>query len=83
MAQATITIDEDLLKQIEEKAAKESRTAEEVANELLRQSLEAKKPYKLELQGWNAELQPGVDLEDRSKLYDLMDGPEYFEKYRR
>jgi hypothetical protein len=39
MAQATITVDEDLLKQLEEKAAKESRTADEVANEMLRQSL--------------------------------------------
>lgn len=81
MAQATIAIDEELLKQIEEKAAKESRTAEEVANELLRQSLA--KPYKLELQGWNAELRPGVDLTDRDKLYELMDGPEYWDKYRR
>jgi predicted transcriptional regulator len=35
----TITIDEDLAKPIEEKAAKESRTADEVANEMLRQSL--------------------------------------------
>jgi len=44
MAQATITIDGDLLKQLEEKAAKESRTANEVANEMLRQSLEDRTP---------------------------------------
>jgi hypothetical protein len=83
MAQATITIDEDLLKQIEEKAAKESRTAEEVANELLREALE--KPYKLELEGWKwkTELQPDIDLTDRNKLYDILDGPEYWDKYRR
>ncbi len=71
MAQATIAIDEDALKQLEEKAAKESRTAEEVANELLRQSLGAAKPYKLELQRWNAELL--VDVADRNKLYDILD----------
>jgi predicted transcriptional regulator len=76
MAQTTIAIDEDLLRRIEEKAARESRTAEEVANELLRKSLDAAKPYKLELKGWDAELQPGIDLTDRDKLYDILDGPD-------
>ncbi len=73
-----IAIEDDVLKQLEEKAAKESRTAEEVANELLRQSLEAAKPYKLELEGWKwkTELQPGIDLTDRDKLYDILDGPD-------
>jgi len=76
MAQVTITIDEDLLKQLQEKAAKESRTAEEVANELLRQSLG--KPYKLELEGWNAEIL--VDVADREKLYDVLDDDEYMKR---
>jgi len=80
---ATITIDEDLLKRIEEKAAKESRTAEQIANELLRSSLNGQKPYKLELEGWNAQLRPGVDLSDRNQMYELMDGDELAKKYGR
>jgi hypothetical protein len=83
MAQLTIAIDEDLLKQLEEKAAKESRTKDEVANDILRKSFTAAKPYKLELEGWKTELQPGVDLNDRDKLYDLMDGDELLKKYGR
>ena len=80
---ATITIEDELLRQLEEKAAKESRSADEVANELLRKSLG--KPYKLELEGWKwkTELQPGIDLTDRNKLYDAMDDPDYWDKYRR
>lgn len=69
----TITIDADVLAQLEEKAKKESREVDAVVNELLRQALGEKKPYKLELQGWDAELRPGVDLNSRSKLYELMD----------
>ena len=73
---ATITIEDDLLRQLEEKAAEENRSADEVANEVLRWGL--KKPYKLELEGWKwkTELQPGIDLTSREKLYDILDGPD-------
>jgi plasmid stability protein len=77
---ATITIDDDVMKDLAERAAKESRSADDVANELLRKSV---KPYKLELEGWPAELKPGVDLTDRNKLYELMDGAELVKKYGR
>ncbi len=73
----TLAIDDDLLKGIKEKAAREGRTLQEVANELLRQALVQQKPrrkVKLALRGWKAALQPGVDLLDRDKLFDLMDG---------
>jgi len=79
---ATITIDDDVLKQLEEKAGKESRTADEVANDLLRKQLE-EKPYKLELEGWKWPSELLVDITDREKLYEALDDPEYFEKYRR
>jgi hypothetical protein len=29
--------------------------------------------YRLKLQGWKAELQPGVDILDRNSLFDAMD----------
>jgi len=74
---ATITIDDDVLKKLEEKAGKESRTAEEVANELLRKSLE---PYKLDLEGWKWNSELLVDVADRQKLYEVLQDDEYMKK---
>lgn len=34
----------------------------------------ARRPYKLKLRGWSAELQPGVDITDRDKLYEILEG---------
>jgi hypothetical protein len=62
---------------MKERAAREGRTLQGVANDLLRQALvqqrQSSKP-KLVLRGWKAAEQPGVDLLDRDKLFDLMDG---------
>jgi plasmid stability protein len=77
MARTTLALDDDLLKKIKEKAAREGRTSQDVANELLRQALNQpapKKKHKLSLRGWTATEQRGVDLLDRDKLFDLMDG---------
>ena len=77
MARTTLAVDDDLLKRIKEKAAREGRSLQEVANELLRQALVQQKPkknLKLALRGWRATERPGVDLLDRDKLFDLMDG---------
>lgn len=62
---------------MKEKSAREGRTLQDVANELLRQSLAeqtTRKRVKVRLRGWKAVQQPGVDLLDRDKLFDLMDG---------
>ena len=75
MARTTLAIDDDLLRRLKEKAAREGRTLQNVANELLRQGLvrpDRGRTYKLELEGWEAEEQPGVDILDRDKLFDLM-----------
>lgn len=77
MARTTLAIDDDLLKRIKEKAAREGRTFQDVANELLRHALHQQSPRrrrKLALRGWKASARPGVDLFDRDKLFDLMDG---------
>lgn len=77
MARTTLAIDDDLLKRIKEKAAREGRALQDVANELLRNALVQQKPkqnLKLKLRGWKATERPGVDLLDRDKLFDLMDG---------
>lgn len=77
MSRTTLAIDDDLLKRIKEKALREGRTLQGVANDLLRQALVQQRPKskpRLTLRGWTAVEQPGVDLLDRDKLFDLMDG---------
>jgi len=65
-----------LFRQIKKKAAEQGRTLQAVVNDLLRRALvqTARQPYRLNLKGWQANEQPGVDLLDRDKLFDLMDG---------
>ena len=69
-------IDDRLLRELKTRAAEEGRTLQAVANDLLRRalSLSAPREFKLKLQGWEAREQPGVDLLDRDKLFDLMNG---------
>ena len=77
MARTTLAIDDDVLKRIKEKAAREGRTLQDTANELLKQALapqRSRKRIKLVLRGWKATTRAGVDLLDRDKLFDLMDG---------
>ena len=77
MARTTIRLDDDLLRRMKEKAAREQRPLQEIANRLLRQALAFRdKPtdYKLRIEGWKADLQPGVDILDRRTLFDVMDG---------
>jgi hypothetical protein len=77
----TITVDPDLMAKLEEKAKSEQRDVDAVANELLRQVLEEKKPYKLELQGWNSDHELLIDPADRKKLQEVLDDdPEYMRK---
>ncbi|HJR53419.1 MAG TPA: CopG family transcriptional regulator [Gemmatimonadota bacterium] len=76
MARTTLKLDEDLLRRLKEKAAREGSTLQSVANDLLRQALAAPagREYRLQLFTWKGELQPGVDLNDRDALFDLMEG---------
>lgn len=69
-------IEDALLREIKKKAAFEGRTLQDVANDLLRQALRGRSTgrFTLQLHGWEAKEQPGVDLLDRDKLFDLMDG---------
>lgn len=71
-------IEDKLLRELKKKAAEQGRTLQAVANDLLRRALampgRQRNGFKLNLQGWEAKEQPGVDLLDRDKLFDLMDG---------
>jgi len=75
MARTTLVLDDNLLRQMKKKAAEEGRSLQSVANEVIRRGLVARpsQSYRLKLQGWKAELQPGVDILDRNSLFEAMD----------
>ena len=77
MKRTTLALDEDLLRELKARAAHEGRTLQAVANELLRRAVSQQHEdhrFRLKMQCWKARTQPGVDLLDRDKLFDLMDG---------
>jgi hypothetical protein len=68
-------IDDGVFRQLRKRAAAEGKTLQEVANQALRAGLRAPaSDYRLQLDGWQARLMPGVDLTDRDALLDLMEG---------
>ena len=77
MTRTTMALDPEVLAALKRRAADQGRSVQDLVNELLRQGLrsrEAAPAYRLRLGGWKAKLQPGVDLEDREKLFDVMNG---------
>ena len=73
----TIALDDDLLRQLKEHAARQGKTLSAMLNDLLRHALNLqsqRETYTLTLEGWDSQLQPGVDILDRDKLFDLMNG---------
>ncbi len=76
MKRTTLKLDESVLRRLKQQAAAEGRTLQDLANQLLRRGLatQDRHPYTLELGGWEATLQPGVDILDRDALFDLMHG---------
>lgn len=72
-----MTLDDGLLRQLKQKAASEGRSLQAVIGDLLRQGLARPATpgsYTLSFGGWQAVEQPGVDILDRDKLFDLMSG---------
>ncbi|MBW1949994.1 MAG: hypothetical protein JRJ18_10685 [Deltaproteobacteria bacterium] len=77
MKRTTLTIEDELFVQLKKQAATQGKSLASLVNDLLRQAMaiqDRREPYRLELEGWNAELQPGVDILDRDNLFDIMDG---------
>lgn len=76
MARTTLDIEDRVLRDLKKKAAGEGRTLQAVVNEQLKRAAAAPAgpAYRLRLEGWRAQVQPGVDLMDRGALFDLMDG---------
>jgi plasmid stability protein len=76
MKRTTLKLDETVLRRLKQQAAAEGRSLQDVANQLLRLALvrQERPAYTLEMTGWEATVQPGVDLLDRDALFDVMDG---------
>ena len=79
LMRTTLTINDDVLRMAREKAARESRSLRDVINESLKLGLTLgqRRPgakYVFRLKTVRGHIMPGVDLHDRDKLFDLLDG---------
>ena len=80
MTRTTIALDEPLLRDLKQRAAREGRTLAALVNELLHAAIESRagKTFRFRLAihkgGPSDGPLPGVDLTDRDRLYDLMEG---------
>ena len=76
MKRTTLKLEESVLRRLKQQAAAEGRSLQDLANQLLRRALASRErvPYQLVLSGWDATEQPGVDILDRDKLFDLLGG---------
>jgi Arc/MetJ family transcription regulator len=73
----TIDISDELFRQAKKKAAAEGSTLRDIVEAALRVYLtprSKRKGYKLRWRTERGRLQPGVNLDDRDALFDLMDG---------
>jgi hypothetical protein len=75
----TLTLSDDVLKMARQKAARENRSLRDVINESLRLGLtlgqrQSDRKYVFRLKTVRGRIMPGVDLHDRDKLFDLLDG---------
>ena len=75
----TLTLHDDVLRLARQRAARQSRPLKDVINEALRLGLalereERGQRYRFTLTTVKGRLMPGVDLHDRDKLFDVMEG---------
>ncbi len=72
-----LNIDEDIYRAAKIKAAQEGKTLTRVVEEALREHMNPAKPAKPFRLRWVTEcgqLMPGVNIDDRKSLYDVMEG---------
>lgn len=76
MKRTTLKLDDAILRTLKQRAAAEGTTMQDLANQLLRRGLAAPShsSHTLTMTGWTAVTQQGVDILDRDRLFDLMDG---------
>ena len=73
----TIELDDPLFTRLKQEAAQRGTTLRKLVNDLLRRAL-AERPrqtkYRFRWKTERGRIQPGVRLNDRDSLFDLMDG---------
>lgn len=79
LMRTTLTLNDDVLKMARQKAARENRSLKDVINESLRLGLTLGRQrsgtkYVFHLKTVRGRTMPGVDLHDRDKLFDLLNG---------
>lgn len=74
----TIDLNDTLLRRAKQRAAREGTTLREVFEDALRRYLSgpsaARSGYRLKWRAESGQLLPGVRIEDRDALFDIMDG---------
>jgi hypothetical protein len=73
----TIELNDELLRLAKRRAADEGTTLREIIERALRKHLEpggSRRKYKLRWRTERGRLQPGVRLDDRDLLFDVMEG---------
>lgn len=73
----TVDLDNELFRKLKQEAARRGITLRELFHELLRTVLAAPKrraKYEFRWKTHRGQIQPGVRLDDRHSLWDLMDG---------
>jgi len=74
----TVDLNEELLREAKKRAADEGRPLRDVIEEALRRMIQTRvsspSGFKLEWRTEEGRLQPGVRLDDRQSLFDLMEG---------
>jgi len=73
----TIDINDELMRHAKQRAANDGVPLRDIVEDALRRYLSEKPAatgYKLKWTTESGELMPGVDLDDRDSLFDLMDG---------
>jgi hypothetical protein len=77
MRRTTLVLEDDIARRIKERAALKGQTMKELVNALLRKSLSAapspQRKFRLQWKTYRGIIQPGVRLDDRDSLFDLMD----------
>ena len=77
MGRTTLNIEDALLRKLKSTAAERGMSLAALVSQLLRRALSDQprsRSYEFKFGGWKSKLQPGVDICDRDKLFDLMDG---------
>jgi hypothetical protein len=79
LMRTTLTLNDDVLRLARRKAARENRSLKDVINESLRLGLtlgeeRSGEKYVFHLKTVQGRMMQGVDLHDRDKLFDLLNG---------